>query len=228
MKLFGGERFFDWIGEISLGEDFTEAMDISMSEEEKAAMQAKIAEGNAATAPGTPAAPAHFVTGDSTAAAASSALAAAGLNGSSVPSASTAAKTENLASSTTSASGTSTPSVSAASGSELHKHTGQAGSIDPSSGKPSKQSTKLTPEQRKQMHALADERRKNKMERIQMLMNKLKARVRPFVQSKNNPGDSNDPGCKRWEEKMRGKIEDFKGENFELELCRLISQIVRI
>jgi len=200
-----------------------------MSEEEKAAMQAEIAKGNAP--PGAEAAAAaptaQSVTGDSTTATPTPAPAAAGLSGSFQPAASTGdRKTDHLASSTTSASGTSTPSTSttAALGSELHKHSGQPGSIDPSSGKPSKQSAKLTPEQRKQMDALAEERRKNEMERIQMLTNKLKDRVRPFVQSKN-PGDPNDPECKRWEEKMREEIEDLKGESFGLELCRLIGQI---
>ena len=77
------------------------------------------------------------------------------------------------------------------------------------------------------MDDLAVERRKNEVERIQLLTSKLKERVRPFVQSKN-PGDANDAECKRWEERIREEIEDLKGESFGLELCRLIGQIVII
>lgn len=75
------------------------------------------------------------------------------------------------------------------------------------------------------MEALAEERRKNEIERIHVLTNKLKDRIRPFVQSAN-PGDPSDPECKKWEERMREEIDDLKGESFGLELCRLIGQIV--
>ncbi|CAD6579819.1 MAG: hypothetical protein CYPHOPRED_001017 [Cyphobasidiales sp. Tagirdzhanova-0007] len=215
--LFGGERFFDWIGEISIGKDFGKAMDISMTEEEKAAMQADMAAGRGpiigTAAEGGSAAPSSLgssINGPSPVTSTASTSAS-----SSMP------KTGDLASTF--------PSTPRTPRTDLHMSNATPGpgspSIPTASPKaPPKPSNKLTPDQRKQMDDLAVERRKNEVERIQLLTSKLKERVRPFVQSKN-PGDANDAECKRWEERIREEIEDLKGESFGLELCRLIGQI---
>lgn len=88
-----------------------------------------------------------------------------------------------------------------------------------------RQQQKLTAEQRKKMDELADERRKNEIERIQQLTNKLKDRVRPFVTA-TNPGDTSADEYKRWEKNIREEVEDLKGQSFGYELCQLIGQIV--
>jgi curved DNA-binding protein CbpA len=192
-QLFGGERFVDWIGELSLGKDFSKAMDISMTEEEKEEMR-KEAEGTAT--------PAGSGIGEKTP---DSPAAATGVD----------AHTTDIPPSSTEihkpTSGTSSPNLSSSKLTEKEK---------------AKQHQKLTVEQRKKMDELADERRKNEVERIQQLTNKLKDRVRPFVTA-TNPGDSNSDEYKRWEQRMRDEVEDLKGQSFGYELCQLIGQIVR-
>merc|ERR1711939_1276813 len=182
-KLFGGERFMDWIGEISLGKDFSKAMDISMTEEEKETMKAEMAAGG-------PGAGAATVQADATSA--SPAAPASAVDGG-VPAAGA-------------------PDASGGS----------------KSGKPAKHSNKLTAEQRKQMDELASERRKAELERITVLTNKLKDRIRPYTQA--TLGNTSDlemqkVETQRWENRIKEEIEDLKGESFGLELCRLIGQI---
>lgn len=122
-----------------------------------------------------------------------------------------------------SASGTSTPT-------SLSTHdasaTGKGGKASSS-----KHSNKLTAEQRKQMDDLAAERRKNEIERITVLTNKLKDRIRPYTQATlNNTSnlDMQKEETQRWENRIKEEIEDLKGESFGLELCRLIGQIVSL
>jgi len=236
-QLFGGERFYHWIGEISMGKDFTKAMDISMTEEEKEAMRAEMAGegGDAATA--TPAAsntttgavfattPAAAEKHNVTQTATGTPAAAAPAPGASTSGA-TAAAASGTAPAATSVDGTSPPLTST----DVHKHghghhshaaTPAGGAEKPGQpgGKP-----KLSVEQRKQMDALYDERRKNEIERIAMLTDKLKDRIRPYCQSAK-PGDPSDAECQKWEARMRDEIDDLKGQSFGLELCHLIGQI---
>lgn len=204
-QLFGGERFVDWIGELSLGKDFSKAMDISLTEEEKEEMK-KEAEGGkkdgtaspdiAAAEKGTPASPA--------------ASSAAAVSGESTTTPTTGTSTDLHIPT----SGTSTPtSPSGHSNSKLLEK------------ERARQQQKLTAEQRKKMDELADERRKNEIERIHQLTNKLKDRVRPFVTA-TNPGDASADEYKRWEKNIRDEVEDLKGQSFGYELCQLIGQIV--
>lgn len=195
----------------SIGRDFGKAMDISMSEEEKAAMQADMAAGGSTAATDTvvnpPLSPsAASVNGESS-------------TTKSYPNTASASRTADVISAS--------PSTSLPQGTDLNKSKTSPTPPATSARSPQKSSNKLTPEQRKQMDDLATERRKNEVDRIQLLTNKLKERVRPFVQSKN-PGDASDPECIRWEERIRAEIEDLKGESFGLELCRLIGQIVSV
>merc|ERR1711939_287336 len=232
-KLFGGERFMDWIGEISLGKDFSKAMDISMTEEEKETMKAEMAAGG----PG-PGAGAATVQADATSA--SPAAPASAVDGG-VPAAGTTSGSE-----TTATTSTTMPSASATAGApggtDLHKASASGTSTPTSlsaaaapdasggskSGKPAKHSNKLTAEQRKQMDELASERRKAELERITVLTNKLKDRIRPYTQA--TLGNTSDlemqrVETQRWENRIKEEIEDLKGESFGLELCRLIGQI---
>lgn len=201
-QLFGGERFFDWIGEISMGKDLSKAAEIGMTEEEKEAYKAEMAGEKPAAATG----PAFATT-----------PAAATAPGSNTPPGATTVPPPAPGAVPSSAAGV-------ASGTDVNKHTpvGEAAAAG-KHGKP-QASNKLTPEQRKQMDALADERRQNEIERIHQLTEKLRERLRPFVQSAS-PGDANDVECQRWQKRMQEEIDDLKGQSFGIELCQLIGQI---
>lgn len=206
-QLFGGERFVDWIGELSLGKDFSKAMDISMTEEEKEELR-KESEGKK---DGT-ASPDVAI-------------------GAEKPTAATPTS-PGVATATTG--GVSTAASTPATGTSTDLHIPTSGTTTPTSPhsnsklmekERARQQQKLTAEQRKKMDELADERRKNEIERIQQLTNKLKDRVRPFVTA-TNPGDTAADEYKRWEQKIREEVEDLKGQSFGYELCQLIGQIV--
>lgn len=76
---------------------------------------------------------------------------------------------------------------------------------------------KLTPEQRKKLQELDDERRKNMKERVDMLKGKLIERLRPFVEAKN-PGGQDDPETKAFEARMKREADDLKLESFGVEV----------
>ncbi|KAK9895424.1 DnaJ-domain-containing protein [Cystobasidium minutum MCA 4210] len=207
-QLFGGERFVDWIGELSLGKDFSKAMDISLTEEEKEEMR-KEAEGKK----------------DGTA----SPDAAAGIAGEKATPASPTSPATGAATAGTDATSAAAPGTST----DLHVHSSGTSTPASASGhsnskmlekEKARQQQKLTAEQRKKMDELAEERRKNEIERIQQLTNKLKDRVRPFVTA-TNPGDASADEYKRWEKNIRDEVEDLKGQSFGYELCQLIGQI---
>ena len=79
------------------------------------------------------------------------------------------------------------------------------------------------------MDELSVERRKAEIERIQMLTNKLKDRVRPYVDAElatgRTPAEKQEE-IQRWETRLREEVEDLKGQSFGIELCQLIGQIV--
>jgi hypothetical protein len=83
---------------------------------------------------------------------------------------------------------------------------------------------RLQAEQRKKLDALEAERSKARQERVRMLADKLKARVRPFVTA-SNPGDPNDPESQAFEKKIKLEADDLQLESFGVELCHLIGQI---
>ncbi len=56
--------------------------------------------------------------------------------------------------------------------------------------------------------------------RIETLTNKLKDRLRPFVELKN-PDDTDDPERRSFEEKMRKEVDDLKYESFGVEVSEL-------
>ena len=194
-----------------MGKDLSKAAEIGMTEEEKEAMKAEMAGDKQAGATGvafatTPAAAAGQVPAAATPAAATTTSGES--SATTVPPAATAA-------------GASSASTTAP-GTDLNKHAGEAAA--PGKHGKAQASNKLTPEQRKQMDALAEERRKNEIERIHQLTEKLRERLRPFVQSAN-PGDANDVECQRWQKRMEEEIDDLKGQSFGIELCQLIGTI---
>jgi hypothetical protein len=82
---------------------------------------------------------------------------------------------------------------------------------------PPRKRNKLTPEQRKKLQELEEERRKALEVRVQTLTTKLIERLRPFVDAKH-PGDKDDPETKVFQEKMQLEAEDLKLESFGVEV----------
>ena len=172
-NLFGGERFVDLIGEISLIRDFSKASEIMMSDEEREELEKQINEGRGT---GTPEA----------AAAAPGAATAAG-----APDAPEAGKT--------------------AVSEEVRSHKGGS-------------KHRITPEQRQKLEALEKEKAEKEKKRVADLTEKLKDRIRPFVDAKN-PGGANDSETLLFEKKMRTEAEDLKLESFGVELLHAIGNV---
>lgn len=161
-QMFGGQAFHDWVGEIALGKQLQQAMDISMTEEEKEELKRELAKEEGADlssipATSAPAQPGLLHPADAEKPAADQPSPSAGT-------------------------GTSTPTTPAASGSEIHK---PGTSTPTSAAKPGK----MTAEQRAQLHALEVQRQKETQERIRTLAQKLKDRCRAF-ENATNPGEA--------------------------------------
>ncbi|TXT04842.1 hypothetical protein VHUM_03925 [Vanrija humicola] len=219
-KIFGGEAFYDYIGEIALVKDFTSTMDVVMTPEERAEMEAAKAEaaGAAGTSNPVPAAPTGIDSKEGVeaklAAEAKAAAEAAPVNR-----ASTSA--DGPPGYDSPASGGSTP-AEAGSSSDL------AGKKEDKKGEDKKEDkkgkAKLTAEQKAKLDALEEEKDKERKARIEELSKKLIARIRPFVDAKN-PGDINDPETKAFEARIRTEAEDLKLESFGVELLHTISGV---
>ncbi|PWN35095.1 DnaJ-domain-containing protein [Meira miltonrushii] len=171
-NLFGGERFIDLIGEISLLRDFGKASEIMMTEEEREEIEKNMREEQKKNNPEA-AAPAEKATAS--------------------------------AGEPTTTSTTSTSEAAVAAGK-----------------KPAK--PKLTPEQRQKLEALEKEKREAEEKRIIDLTQKLKDRIRPFVEARN-PGDKDDSETQIWSKKMHHEAEDLKLESFGIELLHTIGNI---
>ncbi|TFY50390.1 hypothetical protein EVJ58_g11069, partial [Rhodofomes roseus] len=87
-----------------------------------------------------------------------------------------------------------------------------------------KKRQKMSPEQKKKLQELDDERRKNMEERVRVLTDKLKDRLRPFVEAKK-PGDKDDSETQAFEVRMRREAEDLKLESFGVELLHTIGNV---
>jgi hypothetical protein len=243
-SLFGGERFKDLIGEISLvkGEwvrglagqgaklrmetDFTSTMDVMMTDEERAEMEAE-ASGAAAGASGSDPAT-HTSPLDSKTAQTVPDFTGTGLPAEHAQTASASATPPRRAShdhnghmtlhsgETPSGSGTGTPT-----GSGTHV----AGKADEKKDKDvSKGKAKLTPEQKAKLQALEEEKEKAREARIDTLAKNLLMRIRPFVEAKH-PGDANDPETVAFEKRQKIEAEDLKLESFGVELLHTIGNV---
>ncbi|KIO34080.1 hypothetical protein M407DRAFT_240722 [Tulasnella calospora MUT 4182] len=220
--VFGGDRFYDLIGEISLMKEMTNVADVMMTEEEKAELEKEKAEAAAATA-GAGAAPSASPAPQPSTEAAESTAAAAGPPPPSTPapgadsSASPAAEPVSAGTQLTPHTGTPT-GLSASPGSETPEKGGRKDHLD------KKGKAKLTPEQRQKLEALEAERKKAKEERVAMLTKKLIERIRPMVQAKN-PDDKNDSEVKAYVTKTTQEAEDLKLESFGVELLHTIGNV---
>ncbi|KAI0364345.1 DnaJ-domain-containing protein [Pilatotrama ljubarskyi] len=231
-NVFGGERFKDYIGEISLMKEMTSVATTMMSEEEKAEIEREM---NGGVSPPSPAAapvsPSPASPQPHPAAAAASAPHVPESTTSLVPSPARSPSPSPAASPAPATPAAETPltatakspassSTSNLKGQELHK----ADKEKDKERENGKKRSKLSPEQKQKLQELEEERRKNMAERIDTLTKKLVDRLRPFVEAKR-PGDKDDPETIAFEQKMRREADDLKLESFGVELLHTIGNI---
>ncbi|GAA5830073.1 hypothetical protein JCM3766R1_006757 [Sporobolomyces carnicolor] len=203
-QLFGGKAFEDWIGEISLGKEVSKAFE--QAEEEEAKQQKEEAAKAATDAP---------------AATQSSIPHEAHVDPATTTVPPTAASTAGVP-----ASSDATPAAASATGEQASPPPSTAGAQPQAqtkshlAGKP----PKLTPEQKQKAYEEERKSYEEKRKRIETLAQKLRDRVRPFVEA-TKPGDKDDWETKRWGERIREESHDLALESFGVELCHLIGEI---
>ncbi|KAH9000099.1 X-domain of DnaJ-containing-domain-containing protein [Lactarius akahatsu] len=200
-NVFGGERFMDYIGEISLMKDMTNVANTMLSEEEKADAEAAANGTVGSNATASSSTEPHLTAPPPKAAPATG----AGAHEPSAPSSSEAARP---------LSGYATPEQDALAPS-------------PSTSTPLLQTSKrskMTPEQREKLVAHERERKRALEVRVRTLTDKLTERLRPFVGAKN-PGGPGDPETAAWEARMRREADDLKLESFGVELLHAIGTV---
>lgn len=77
--------------------------------------------------------------------------------------------------------------------------------------------SKLTPEQKQKIDEIAAERDEAMVKRVAELTDKLRERLRPFVEA-HDPGGKNDPETLTFEARMKREAEDLKLESFGVEV----------
>ncbi|CAE6428960.1 unnamed protein product [Rhizoctonia solani] len=204
-NVFGGERFNDWIGEISLLREMTSAAEVMMTDEERTA--------TGAADPNRPKSPNPVAT-------AGAATVPPGVDAATTP-----LQPNNAGAPPPSTTPDGAPHRT---DSGMVRHDG-SGAATPTStggtgGKDKKGKSKLSPEQRKKLEEMDLQRKKVMEERIKTLTEKLKDRIRPFITAKN-PGDINDPEVKAWLAKIKTEAEDLKLESFGVELLHTIGNV---
>jgi len=216
-NVFGGERFVDYIGEISIMKDMTKVATTMMTDEEKAEVEKELNSGG----PSTP-------------------------NGSTPPpvdhKAESAPRPPTPPASKLASSSTPTPHRHEAS--PQHPALIVHGDTDPTSQSPSpspsmkldreaerakqrdaaKKRAKITQEQREKLREQDEERRKVMKERVATLTTKMTERLRPFVEAKQ-PGEKEDPETVAFENRMKREAEDLKLESFGVEVGFLLPML---
>ncbi|KAF8623050.1 hypothetical protein AX15_006556 [Amanita polypyramis BW_CC] len=209
-NVFGGERFADYIGEISIMKDMTSVATTMMSEEEKADLEKQLNGENTAMSSGAPqsvtneAAAAHPRTADST-------------------SKRTAPDATHISSPTSDHA--ELPSVMPHGENRPGTKSPTPSSIEREKQKEvARKKRHLEHEQKEKLKLQEIERKKRMEERIKTLTEKLIERLRPFVEAKH-PGEKDDPETLAFQEKMKREAEDLKLESFGVELLHTIGNV---
>ncbi|KAI8450485.1 X-domain of DnaJ-containing-domain-containing protein [Phakopsora pachyrhizi] len=205
--MFGGEKFRDWIGEISLGKDIGKAFETNTTEEEREAMKAEWAAKQSGKTPET-------IKND--------------LEPTVKPSQTTNSTTTDgvrISPTLVSGSGIQPTPASTTTSTTLTSHSSQpanqSSTASPSGAKPA---PKQTPEQRAEMEKYERQRKEDTVNRVNDLTKKLLERIRPFVEAAR-PGEKDDPETERFAESIKTEAEDLKLESFGVELLRLIGSV---
>ncbi|KAF4593859.1 hypothetical protein EYR40_008653 [Pleurotus pulmonarius] len=222
-NVFGGERFIDYIGEISIMKDMTSTATAMMTEEEKTEIERQMNEGRDATAAtptvaGAPAAQAdvhvHVTPAQPSSPLKESQTPLPSSNSPSVTSSSNIPPSSSTPTSPSAPAGAAIPSPS----------TSKDAAKDAADAKEKDRKRKLTAEQREALQKQEQERRKRMQERVETLTKKLIERLRPFVEAKK-PGEKDDAETLAFEAKMRREVEDLKLESFGIELLHTIGHV---
>ncbi|KAK7685703.1 hypothetical protein QCA50_011047 [Cerrena zonata] len=211
-NVFGGERFMEYIGEISLMKEMASVTSTMMTEEEKAEMEKEMNAGLKSTP--SPSAVTPETNGSTPAEAAPSTSESASSPIAPQPSHPAGGLDANAMVHHTS-SPSETPAATTTSPAPDHN--------TPSPAQKEKKK-KLSAEQRKKLEELEEERRKKMQERIDTLTGKLIERLRPFVEAAK-PGDKDDAETKTFEARIKKEAEDLKLESFGIELLHTIGNV---
>ncbi|EJD07253.1 DnaJ-domain-containing protein [Fomitiporia mediterranea MF3/22] len=214
-NVFGGERFEDYIGEISLMKEMTSVASTVMSEEDKAALERDIRSSNPQTPSPSPLD--HKPASTQGAVSDEKAPETDKPQAQSLPHPPAGSAPQGLSASLpTSAAPSPSTSPPPQDGSK------PSASADDLRKKKGKQ--KLTPEQKQKLEELEVERRKAMEARVKKLAEKLIERIRPFVDAEH-PGDPNDAETIAFQQKMQREADDLKLESFGLELLHTIGNV---
>ncbi|KAF9269182.1 DnaJ-domain-containing protein [Marasmius fiardii PR-910] len=228
-NVFGGERFVDYVGEISIMKDMTTAATTMMTEEEKAELEKQL-NGEVASTPSVAAETSQPTT--TTTATPPPIPPTSDPNAQSPP-------TAEVPSTPPSARPEATSDPSTQSSLVVHGEK-EKDAMPPS---PSQSSSKEIKEKerekererierekeaaRKRKEKLREqekERRKVMEARVATLTQKMIERLRPFVEARH-PGDKDDPETIAFETKMKREAEDLKLESFGVELLHTIGNV---
>lgn len=200
-NVFGGERFVDYIGEITIMKDMTSAATTMMTEEEKAEVERSL---NPQKEDG----PKH-VTAEAHPVPAAASTTEAPTTGA-VPVSASSSTDPGLSAANASPSSPPAPSISGSTAANLAEE------------KEKERLRRL--EQREKLREQDKERRKAMEERVATLTTKMIERIRPFVEAKN-PGAKDDPETQAFEKRMMLEAEDLKLESFGVELLHTIGSV---
>ncbi|KAK7202452.1 X-domain of DnaJ-containing-domain-containing protein [Myxozyma melibiosi] len=227
-SIFGGEAFYDLIGELSLIKELTKAVEISQAEEQEeaaAAAAAATAETSGSAAEDTPkttAAPSVSSATSPSSPTSTSFQTPSSPTSTAGATASSAAATEPT--STTSAPGQPHPFL-AITGSEDQEHnlSGMSSEGKKSSTSLDKEKKKkggLTQAQREEILKLEQERKAARIERVDHLTKKLIERLSLYTESEKRPDV-----IQAFKEKTRLERENLKMESFGIELLHAIGGV---
>lgn len=204
-NVFGGERFQDYIGEISIMKDMTSLATSMMTEEEKAEIEKEMNANNPNAGVTPIAGEAHK------------------------PAATASGSSEPLSNGETAVPTAPAPSAEPTNGPSDVKDSAIPSSSSALKAAADKEREKQEQarrkaEQREKLREHEKARRKAMEERVKTLSQKMIERLRPFVEAKN-PGGEGDSETTAFTEKMKREVEDLKLESFGIELLHTIGNV---
>ncbi|PPQ64782.1 hypothetical protein CVT24_007868 [Panaeolus cyanescens] len=213
-NVFGGERFVDYIGEISIMKDMTSMATTMMTDEEKAEIEKHL---NADRAePATPSIAHTAATPEKPHAPAAS------------PSTTRPHSPEKSAAESQTSDGTTLPATPHSPTGVASSPTAPSTSSIPSTAaekeKAKAEAARRKAEQREKMREHDKARRAAMEARIATLTQKMIERLRPFVEAKD-PGGKDDPESNAFAQRMKREVEDLKLESFGVELLHTIGMV---
>ncbi|EPQ56573.1 DnaJ-domain-containing protein [Gloeophyllum trabeum ATCC 11539] len=212
-NVFGGERFKDYIGEISLMKEMTSTAAAMMTDEEKAEFEREL-NGGASPAVQSP---------NAEEPAATAMLSASASAPSSPPRSASPLSPAANGTPRHSVMLSPTPSATDASSKHLAKDDTEK-PLSKEEKEERRKKSKLTPEQKRKLAELDEERQRAMRARVDDLTRKLVERLRPFVDAQR-PGDRGDPETLAFEQRVRREAEDLKLESFGVELLQTIGNV---